>query len=293
MRIILSSDAELWSWNKNFKQDVWEGVLKLVEVAEKEKIPLTLFVSLSDKGYGNFDYLEKITSLVKRIKSKYISFGIHSHCKNLPLNFPTPSDYLRDYQKDQIIQILQWYKEELEKITKNKVLIHRAGSYAIPNLDVLNECFKETKIIIDSSDISREYSKLLRLKNFVEIPPATNREYSKKLRVWSPEQMSLKEMLDFYFKAKNKTDVLVVNFHSFSVYGNLGWKKKVWYKVPNWLRGLLRPAINPLKNKISMQETKEDSQKEVSENFKNLKKLIEFLKAEKCEFVNFNRLGIK
>ena len=54
MRIILSSDVELWSWNKNFEQDVKKGVLKLVEIAEKEKIPITLFVSLSDKGYGDF-----------------------------------------------------------------------------------------------------------------------------------------------------------------------------------------------------------------------------------------------
>lgn len=293
MKLILSSDVELWSWNKNFEQDVKAGVLKLVELAEKEKIPLTLFISLSDKGYGDANYLEKITALIKEIKSKQIHFGIHSHCKNLPIKIKTSSDYLKDYPKEEITEILRWYKKELERITHKKIFLHRAGSYAIPELELLDKCFRETGLRVDSSDISKEYSKLLKLKNLIEIPPATNKKYSEKLRVFSPEQMSFEELRDFYNESKEKTEILVINFHSFSVYGNLGWRKKVWYKTPGFLRRLLRPLISLIKNKTSNQTFKINEQKKTSENFKNLEKLIQFLKREKCNFTEFNQFILK
>ncbi|MBU0959646.1 MAG: hypothetical protein KKB31_06895 [Nanoarchaeota archaeon] len=284
MDIIFSSDVELWSWNKNFDQDVKNGLLKLVELADEEKIPITFFISLSDKGYNQPEYGEKILSLIKKIRSKYVCFGIHTHCQNLPLNFNTKKDHLNRYSKKEIISILKWYKKEIETITKKKIFVHRAGSYSIPPLPILEECFKEAGVKIDSSDISQEYSKILRIKNLVEIPPSTNKRYSKKLRVWGPEQMSPKEIMIFYKKAIKKTRVLVVNFHSFSVYGDLGKKARVWHKMPTFLRVLLKPVVKLIKkdSKIIM--------KEESPAFANLKKMIKYLKNNGCTFTNFENV---
>lgn len=284
MKIILTSDVELWSWNGNFEKDIEKGVLKLVELVEKEKIPITLFISLSDKGYGDKNYKFKIKELIKKIKSKYIEFGAHTHCKNLSLKFPTDSDNLKDYSKIEIVEILRWYKKEIEKITNKKIITHRAGSYAIPNLNLLNECFNDLGLKIDSSDISIEYSKMLKLRNLIEIPPATNKFYSKSLRVFSPEQMSLKEMIKFYEESKEHTDILVINFHSFSVYGNLGWKKRVWYAMPKIVRIILKPLINNFKPKIRAENIR------LSQNFVNLYRIIKFLKKDNCEFIKLNKV---
>ena len=151
MKISLTSDVELWSWNKNFEQDVKNGVLKLVELAEREKIPVTLFISLSDKGYFEKNYIEKISELIKQIKSKIIDYGIHTHCKNIPMGFPTIHDNLKDYKKEEMERIVKWYKNKLEKITKKKVFTHRAGSYAIPNLEIIDEVLGKNNLTIDSS----------------------------------------------------------------------------------------------------------------------------------------------
>ncbi|MBI2045156.1 hypothetical protein HYT23_03795 [Candidatus Pacearchaeota archaeon] len=287
MKIILTSDVELWSWNKNFERDVRIGVLKLVELAENEKIPVTLFISLSDKGYAQADYLENISKLINLLKSKYVSFGIHTHCKNLPIDYSNKSDNLIDYSEEETVKILGWYKKELEKIAGKKIYVHRAGGYHIPKLEVLNECFKKTKIKIDSSLLFREYSRPFNLKNMREIPPATNMKYSKKRIVWSPEQMSFKEIIGFYKDAKSKTDVLVINFHSFSVYGDLGFKKKIWYSMPKLVRLLLRPIINLQKNKMKKGKVISKTSKP-SNNFVNLKRMIKFLKEDGCVFTGFN-----
>jgi len=285
MKIILTSDVELWSWNRNFEQDIVKGVLSLIKLVEKEKIPITFFISLSDKGYEDKDYLSKIISFIRKIKSKYVSFGTHTHCKNLPLNFNTESDNLKDYPKENIIKILKWYKKELDKSTKKKIYLHRSGNYTIPDLRILDECFLKSGLNIDSSYILKEYSNIIKLKNMIEIPPATNKKYSKKLIVWSPEQMSLKQMIDFYNQAKNKSDLLVINFHSFSVYGDLGKKKKLWYLIPKNIKKIIKPLINLLKKK-----TKIKSNKRISKNFENLIKIIRFLKRNNADFQNFENV---
>jgi len=287
MKIILTSDVELWSWKKDFEQDVKLGVKELVKLANKEKIPITLFISLSDKGYNKKDYIKKITKLIKNIKSKCVKIGIHSHCTNLPLNLKAKSDNLKDHSKEDIIKILKWNKQILEKITKNKILIHRAGNYTIPKLEILRECFDKTGLKIDSSLIIRDYSRPLKSRNFLEIPPASNKKYSKKLRIWSPEQMSNKEFLSFYKKAKSRTDVLVINFHSFSVYGSLGKKARIWYKMPGFARKLARPLVKKIKS--GKQEINKPRAK-ISLNFINLIKAIKFLKKQGCEFKNFEDL---
>lgn len=285
MNIILSSDIELWSWNRRFNQDVEKGVLELVKLAEKEKIPITLFLSLSDKGYGEEKYLQKIEEVIKKINSKYISFGIHTHCKNLPLEFPTPSDNLKDYSKEEIVKILRWYKKNLEKFTKKKIISHRAGGYNIPNLKILEECFKKTGIKIDSSDISRNYGEKIKTPFIIEIPPATNRKLSKKLRVWGPEQMSNKEIIDFYKQAKDKTETLVIVFHSFSVFGSLGKKARIWHKMPNVARKMMKPLIKKIKKQNIQQKNKE-----VSENFKRLIKMIKWLKETNNKFIRIEEM---
>jgi len=281
MKIILSSDVELWSWNRNFSQDIEKGVIKLIEFANKEKIPITFFISLSDKGYWEKDYLKKIILLMKKLDGEGIEFGVHSHCKNLPLEFPTLSDNLKDYPLDQAVKIIKWYKKQLEKILKKNIRVHRAGGYQIPSPNTLSRIFNTTGLKIDSSALEVEYSSPRKFRNLIEISPATNKKYSKKLIVWGPEQMSNKELLKFYKKAKTKTKVLVINFHSFSVHGFLGKKAKIWHKLPNWLRKILRPFTKKFK------ENSKNNLESESPHFKNLKKIIRFLKEQECEFVKF------
>jgi hypothetical protein len=277
MNIILTSDVELWSWRKNFKRDIEEGVLKLIELAEKERIPITFFISLTDKGYGIEEYSKKISDLVKKIKSKKVFFGIHPHCRGLDLDF-IKSDNLKEHSEEEIVKILSENKKELEKITNREIRVHRAGNYGIPRLDILNRVFKKTGLLIDSSDISIGYSQITKLPHLIEIPPATSKEYSKKSRVWTPEQMSLKEILNFYNKSKNKTEVLVINFHSFSVYGNISGKR-IWYFLPLFLRNFLRPLIKKIK--------KSPEESRISENFEKLYKLVRFLKKQGDKFTYF------
>src|SRR3989344_6895229 len=193
MNIILTSDIELWSWNRSFEQDIKMGTLKLIELSEKEKVPLTLFISLIDKGYGNNDYLNAIKRLTKGIKSKNVAWGIHTHCKNLPIEYSNYSDNLKDYSEEEIIKILNWYKKELENLSNKKITVHRAGGYHIPRLNILEKCFKKTGIKMDSSLLFRDYSQPLKLNGLSEIPPATNKKYAKKRIVFGPEQMSKKE----------------------------------------------------------------------------------------------------
>ncbi len=286
MKIILTSDVELWSWSRNFKKDIEIALNKLVELEKKENIPITFFVSLSDKGYGEEDYLKKIIKVIKKIKDKNIEFGIHTHCKGLSIDF-IKEDNLGDYDKKQIIKILVWNKKELEKATGKKVIVHRAGNYGIRDLNSLNDIFKKLGLKIDSSNINQYYSIPKKYNNFVEIPPATNKEYSKKLIVWSPEQMSLKELTNFYYKSKKKTDILVINFHSFSVYGDLGKKKKIWYSLPRFVRGLLKPFIKKMKEK--KRKNKPEEELVVSKNYEKLLRMIRFLKKQGDEFINFQQ----
>jgi hypothetical protein len=287
MKIILSSDVELWSWNKNFKQDVEIGTIRLVELVYREKIPITFFISLSDKGYGSEGYLENIKAIISKLRSKKIEFGVHTHCSNLPLEFETPSDKLKDYNEKEIIDILKWNKRVLEDITKKKIVVHRAGGYNIPSLEILNDCFKKTGLKIDSSDITQEYSSISKRDSLVEIPPATNKKYSKKLIVFGPEQMSLKQMFKFYYKAKKRgAEVIVINFHSFSVYGNLGFKAKIWHKMPVFIRKRLKKLLENKKKEIKEGIFIENESRQ-SPNFEKLIKLISFLKNKNCEFINF------
>ena len=287
MEVVISIDVELWSWGKNFEIDIAKALKILTRLADNEKIPIVFFISLSDKGYGDKKYFSKIKDLLKNLQPKNIEFGIHTHCKNLPLNFKINSDMLKDYSQEEITKILNWYKKNLEEITCKKIWIHRAGNYSIPPLNILEKSFKKTGLKIDSSDISKEYSKKFFMNSLLEIPPATNKKYSAQLRVWSPEQMSFNEMIKFYENAKYKTDFLVINFHSFSVYGNLGLKKKIWYLAPKFMRKFLRPFINILK-----QSSRDRNAINVSKNFENLVKLIRFLKKENCKFVNFKDINI-
>ncbi|OIO40655.1 hypothetical protein AUJ10_02305 [Candidatus Pacearchaeota archaeon CG1_02_31_27] len=283
--VVLTSDIELWSWNKDFEQDIKKGVYELEKLAENEKIPATFFVSLSDKGYNDKNYMKKIEELIKKIKSDYIQFGIHTHCKDIPINFSTESDDLKDYDEDQILNILIWYKNEMERILNKKVIVHRAGSYAIPSLEILNRIFGNTGLKIDSSDVGSEYSKITKFDNLIEIPPSTNKKLSKQLRVLSTEQMSFKEILKFIKKAKGKTNNLVINFHSFSVYGSLGKKaKRIWYFIPKPIKFLLKPLVKKIKES-SMQRSDK-----ISDNFLDLKVLISYLKNNGCKFVNLNDL---
>ena len=62
MRIILTVDVELWSWRRNFELDIEKSLKVLEKFSIEEKIPLTLFISLSDKGYDckrNHQIIEK------------------------------------------------------------------------------------------------------------------------------------------------------------------------------------------------------------------------------------------
>ena len=285
MRIILTVDVELWSWRRNFELDIEKSLKVLEKFSIEEKIPLTLFISLSDKGYDCKDYLKKISEVISKIKSENIKFGIHSHCTNLPLDFKTKSDNLKDYDREHITRILEWYKKELEKITNQKIIVHRAGSYEIPSLQVLKECFPRG-LKIDSSDISQDYLKIKELNSLLEIPPATNRQLWAQHRVWSPEQLSFKEMVKFYNEAKKHTNLLIMNFHSFSVYGYLGKKARIWYKMPLCLRKTLKPFVNLVKGKKSVIGTEAKE----SKNFENFKNIVKFLKKEKCKFVSFENL---
>ena len=278
MKVVITVDVELWSWRRDFELDIEKPVFELVKLADREKIPIILFISLSDKGYGDKNYRENVTKLLRKIKSKYISYGIHTHCKNLPLNFETKSDNLKDYSLEKEIEILKWYKKNVERITEKKIVAHRAGNWAIPSLKILDEAFKKAGIKIDSSDLSQEYSKIIKTNSLVEIPPATNRRLSRHPIVWSPDQMTVDEMINFYNEARSKTDVLVMNFHSFSISGNLGSKVRVWNKIPAPFKKVLRLFLIK-KGRKSISD----------ESFRKLKRIVSFIRG-KAEFYSLEKL---
>ena len=73
---------------RNKVQELEEAAGQFKErLAKKEDIPITLFISLSDKGYDVDNYLEKILKLVKKVNKKNIEFGIHTHCQGLKFDF--------------------------------------------------------------------------------------------------------------------------------------------------------------------------------------------------------------
>lgn len=293
--IVLTMDVELWNWRGNFAEDIEKPVLKTIELLQKETVPITLFISLSDKGFKCENYFYRITDFVSSLpKTDLIEIGIHTHCRNLSVPFPTKSDNLRDYNQKQIEEIVTMYKEALENSSKRRIYAHRAGSYAIPPLKVLDEIFERLKITVDSSDIFIYHSEIRKYESFYEIPPATNEQLSKNLRVFSPDQMSFNEMIKFYNKSKSYSQNLVINSHSFSMYGESiirpsSLSVRFWYGIPSFLQKMLRPEMK-IYQKI-YRKFRGHEPNENTEAFETLRKIIAFLKQDGCKFVTFDDLA--
>ena len=293
MNIVLTMDVELWSWRGNFEEDIEKPVFRTIELIQNENVPITLFVSLSEKGLVFRDYFKKITDFIASLhKSNLIEFGIHTHCRNLPTAFQTKNDDLKDYSLEQIEEIISTCKKELEKVLGKKIYAHRAGNYSIPPLNIMDEIFKKTGITIDSSDISIYYSTVKRYNNFYEMPPATNEYFSKKLRVFSPDQMGFDEMIKFYKESKGYTRNLIMNSHSFSMYGKTGIHPEssfvqIWYNIPVTLQKMLRPGIS-ISKKISRKFGKKEKINSIP--YETLKKAMIYLKEDGCKFTSFNEI---
>lgn len=297
-RIILTVDVELWTMRGSFEQDIETPMNKLLDWTAKEGLPVTLFTSLSNKGLGGHsqeEYLKILQeALLRWSKNPLVEFGVHSHCLNLPLSFPTLQDGLDRYDHGELDEIIGWQKQVLTQLTGQDIYSHRSGGYRLPKegLSYLSSILTKHKIYIDSSDISTQHSKQVKLNGLIEIPPATNTRLSSHRKVWAPDNMGFDEMVKFYEDITNETDILVMNWHSFAMMPALldphSRLKQFWFSMPSVSQRALRPFINVGKKAWrKLPSDRGASSADESASFLVLRTIIDYLRSKDCEFTTF------
>lgn len=290
----MTLDVELWTWRGDFDADIDIPTTRCIEWGREEQVPLTLFVSLSNKGLGLMDqsrYLDRLEDALHRWStSEHVEFAVHTHCKNLPMSFPTPCDGIDAYDPDEIEAILRWSKRFLEGATGRTVVAHRSGDYRMPDGGIgrLAPMLSRSALWLDSSDISVSYSRATRIGDVIELPPATEPALSARHKVWAPDNMGLAEMAEFFALARPRTDVMVMNCHSFSlVSGGVdphSRLKAVWFSLPPALQCRLRPLLGLYKGAWRAVPGLGDDAPGESSTWRILASLTQHLKEAGCEF---------
>jgi hypothetical protein len=170
MNIFLTFDYELFFGEStgSVEKCMIEPTNHLLEISKKYSIPMTFFV---DVGY--LIRLETESAKHKALKSDItkvknqiteimeagcdVQLHIHPHWERSYYNgekwvIETDNCYkLSDFEEDELVHIVSFYKEYLENLIHRKVHTFRAGGWCIQPFDKLNLIFKEIGIKYDSS----------------------------------------------------------------------------------------------------------------------------------------------
>jgi len=170
MNIFLTFDYELFFGEKTGSVDkcMIEPTDKLLQMARKYSIPMTFFV---DVGYlirletesAKHSKLKSDLTKVKNQITEIIESGcdvqlhIHPHWERSYYNgeqwvIEVNGCYkLADFEEEELVHIVSFYKDYLEEIARKKVHTFRAGGWCIQPFDRLKELFKEVGIKYDTS----------------------------------------------------------------------------------------------------------------------------------------------
>ncbi len=176
MNIFLTFDYELFFGEKtgSVEKCMIEPTEKLLRMARKYSIPMTFFV---DVGYlirletesAKHSSLKSDLSKVKNQITEMIECGcdvqlhIHPHWERSYYNgekwvIEVDGCYkLSDFDEDELVHIVSFYKDYLEEISRKKVHTFRAGGWCIQPFDRLKDLFKEVGIKYDTSVFSGGY----------------------------------------------------------------------------------------------------------------------------------------
>lgn len=170
MNIFLTFDYELFfgSDSGSVEKCMIEPTNDLLKISKMYQIPMTFFV---DAGYlirmetesAKHPKLKSDLSKVKNQITEIIECGcdvqlhIHPHWERSYFNgqrwvIETDGHYkLSDFEEEEMIHIVSFYKDYLEEISRKKIHTFRAGGWCIQPFDRLSEIFKEIGIRYDTS----------------------------------------------------------------------------------------------------------------------------------------------
>lgn len=170
MNIFLTFDYELFFGEStgSVKKCMIEPTNDLLKISKKYSVPMTFFV---DVGYlirletesAKHQVLKSDIAKVKNQITEMIECGcdvqlhIHPHWERSYYNgerwvIETDDCYkLSDFEEEELIHIVTFYKEYLEEISRKKVHTFRAGGWCIQPFDRLSTIFKEIGLRYDTS----------------------------------------------------------------------------------------------------------------------------------------------
>jgi len=170
MNIFLTFDYELFFGEKTgtVEKCIIEPTNKLLQLSKKYSVPMTFFV---DVGYlirletesAKYQVLKADLSKVKNQITEIIECGcdvqlhIHPHWERSYFNgekwvIDMEGAYkLSDFDDEEVVHIVSFYKEYLEDISKKKVHTFRAGGWCIQPFEKIRTIFKEVGIKYDTS----------------------------------------------------------------------------------------------------------------------------------------------
>lgn len=257
-RAVLTVDVELWTWRGDYELDVEKPVETLLGLAKRYEVPITFFVSLSDKGLGRTsdgDYLARTQRLVSHIaESDWSDVAVHTHCRNLPVGFPTPDDEISAYAADACAELIEWNVAQITRASGRPPCAHRAANFSLPSVDPLGfyDLLSRFGLLVDSSDISIPFSGPKEVRTVLEMPPATTTYMGARHKVWSPDTMTIDEMLELASQGVKESDTLVMNSHSF-MFGAPAHHRpdqplfRTWFGLPPAVQDVLRPPLRIVK----------------------------------------------
>lgn len=176
MDIFLTFDYELFfgSETGSVEKCMIEPTNDLLKIAKDFSIPMTFFVDAgflirleteSEKHKSLKSDLAKIKNQITEILECGcdVQLHIHPHWERSYFNgqrwvIETDGFYkLSDFDDEEIMHIVSFYKDYLETITRKKIHTFRAGGWCIQPFDRLKDIFKEVGIRYDTSVFSGGY----------------------------------------------------------------------------------------------------------------------------------------
>lgn len=259
---------------------------------------MTLFVALSDKGMPSFspgEYLSKIRPVIAELATNPLfEFGVHTHCRGLPMDFATEHDELSAYAAREAEHIVAWCQRQIAELTGTLPRVHRAANYSIcrDELRWFGDMLHRYGIEIDSSDITVEYSRATRMGGVWELPPTTTSALGARHKVWSPDTMDAETMLALAAEAGNHTSTLVSNAHSFlfeeaGLYRPDSPTLKAWFSLPPAVQQFLRPGVRVVKRGVQRRGARPliDPGAVEQPALQTLRSVVSSLRSQGCEFL--------